>query len=103
MHKRFAAGILTGCCGALVTNPLDLLKTRMQAQASGDNATVGHQHGYAGVVDGVTRMLREEGVVGMYKVLAPAATLTRTPTYRLTLARNPDPDAHLHADPGPQS
>ena len=68
--KRFAAGILTGCCGALVTNPLDLLKTRMQAQASGDNAAVGHQHGYAGVVDGVTRMLREEGIVAMYKVRA---------------------------------
>ena len=67
MHTRFAAGILTGCCGAMVTNPLDLLKTRMQAQASGENAMVGHQHGYTGVFDGIRRMVTEEGVQGMYK------------------------------------
>lgn len=64
LHKRFAAGIITGCSGALVTNPLDLLKTRMQA---GGASGAGHQHNYRGVLDGASRMLREEGVAGLYK------------------------------------
>jgi len=68
LSKRFATGLFTGCCGALVTNPLDLLKTRMQAQASASSATAaGHQHGYTGLVDGLTRMVREEGVASVYK------------------------------------
>ena len=67
VHTRFAAGLATGCCGAIVTNPLDLLKTRMQAQAGGANAAVGHQHGYTGIGDGIQRMLIEEGFASAYK------------------------------------
>eukprot|EP00946_MAST-07B_sp_MAST-7B-sp1_P002569 g2569.t1 len=40
LHLKIAAGITTGSTAALVSNPLDLMKTRMQAQASGKNHTV---------------------------------------------------------------
>ena len=46
----------------------------MQAQASGANATVGFQHGYQGVSNGISRMTAEEGLMGMYKGL-PASML----------------------------
>ena len=67
---KLGAGLTVGCAGAMVTNPLDILKTRMQAQASGANAAVGHQHGYTGVRDGMVRILREERVGGLYKGLS---------------------------------
>jgi hypothetical protein len=91
-----AAGVTSGCTAALICNPLDLLKvrrtlcpsfeydvplktipyikTRMQAQASGANASVGFQHGYSGVSNGLFRVAAEEGITGMYKGL-PASML----------------------------
>lgn len=65
MATRFSAGLITGCLGAIVTNPLDLLKTRLQAQSS--IAAAGYQHGYTGIVDGLCRMAAEEGIASMYK------------------------------------
>eukprot|EP01065_Artemidia_motanka_P004238 TRINITY_DN12028_c0_g1_i1.p1 TRINITY_DN12028_c0_g1~~TRINITY_DN12028_c0_g1_i1.p1 ORF type:complete len:346 (+),score=93.07 TRINITY_DN12028_c0_g1_i1:128-1039(+) len=67
LWKRFVAGLCSGGTAAWVANPLDLLKVRMQAQAAGPNALVGYQHGYRGVVDGLTRVAKEEGVAGMWK------------------------------------
>eukprot|EP00937_MAST-01D_sp_MAST-1D-sp2_P006121 g6121.t1 len=67
LPTKFAAGLITGCCGALTTNPLDLLKVRMQAEASGANAAVGHQHGYKGILHGLSSMVGAEGYKGMYK------------------------------------
>ena len=46
-----------GSIASLVANPLDLLKTRMQSQASGENAQVGHQHRFAGHLMGLGRPL----------------------------------------------
>lgn len=63
---RFSAGLITGCLGAIVTNPLDLLKTRLQAQSHTSTAA-GHQHGYTGIIDGLCRMATEEGLASMYK------------------------------------
>ena len=48
------------------------MKTRMQAQASGANAAVGHQHAFSGVADGFKSLLREEGARGLWKGLPPS-------------------------------
>ena len=72
LWKKIAAGITTGATAALVANPLDIMKTRMQAQASGANAAVGHQHNFSGVADGFKSLLREEGARGLWKGLPPS-------------------------------
>jgi solute carrier family 25 protein 34/35 len=56
----------------MIANPLDILKVRLQAQASGANATVGHQHGYNGVMHGAVKILEQEGVAGMYNGIFPS-------------------------------
>ena len=42
--KRLLAGSLSGVMGAFSCNPFELVKTRLQSEASG-NIAVGHQHG----------------------------------------------------------
>ena len=72
LWKKIAAGVTTGSTAALICNPLDLMKTRMQAQASGKNATVGYQHKFAGVLDGFSTAVREDGVLGLWKGVSPS-------------------------------
>ena len=72
LWKKVAAGVTTGSTAALVCNPLDLMKTRMQAQASGANASVGYQHKFAGVLDGFSMAVKQDGVLGLWKGLSPS-------------------------------
>jgi solute carrier family 25 protein 34/35 len=72
LHLKIAAGITTGSTAALVSNPLDLMKTRMQAQASGKNAAVGFQHRFSGVAQGFQSLVKNEGVSGLWKGIAPS-------------------------------
>ena len=53
------AGVSAGGIATMVSNPLDLIKTRQQAMASATMADVGRE------------VLREEGVLGLWKVRAP--------------------------------
>ncbi|KAL2642644.1 hypothetical protein R1flu_010231 [Riccia fluitans] len=55
----------------LVTNPVWLVKTRLQLQAPG----YGSQKPYSGVRDAVTSILKEEGWRGLYKGLGPGLLL----------------------------
>lgn len=72
LHLKIAAGITTGSTAALVSNPLDLMKTRMQAQASGPNASVGYQHSFSGVAHGFRSLFQNEGVLGLWKGISPS-------------------------------
>jgi solute carrier family 25 protein 34/35 len=72
MYKKLAAGVTAGCTAAMIANPLDILKVRLQAQASGANASVGHQHGYTGIAHGVSKILEKEGIVGLYNGIFPS-------------------------------
>lgn len=55
------AGVLTGLSSAALTNPLDVVKTRLQTRAGGP-AT------WRGVV---AHLAREEGLAGFYRGVAP--------------------------------
>jgi hypothetical protein len=72
IYKKIAAGITTGSTAALICNPLDIIKTRMQAQAYGENANVGYQHPFSGVKDGFKNLLKKEGVLGLWKGVSPS-------------------------------
>eukprot|EP00451_Oxyrrhis_marina_P002639 CAMPEP_0204264298 /NCGR_PEP_ID=MMETSP0468-20130131/8926_1 /ASSEMBLY_ACC=CAM_ASM_000383 /TAXON_ID=2969 /ORGANISM="Oxyrrhis marina" /LENGTH=293 /DNA_ID=CAMNT_0051239159 /DNA_START=44 /DNA_END=925 /DNA_ORIENTATION=+ len=66
-YKRMMAGLCSGMTAAFASNPLDLLKVRMQAQAEGANAAVGYQHGHTGFISGQIRIFQEEGVRGAWR------------------------------------
>ena len=55
-----------------VTNPIWLVKTRLQLQVNG----VGDQKHYQGFRDAVQTILKEEGVLGLYRGFIPALFLT---------------------------
>ena len=62
---RVALAGLSNCCAATITNPLDVLKVRMQVDA--------HRGGGApGLGRTLASMLRDEGVLSLYRGLAPS-------------------------------
>lgn len=56
MRTRMSAGMLTGALAAFICNPLDLLKTRLQADATGASA-----------LDNMRGLLRDEGVLTLWR------------------------------------
>lgn len=62
------AGALGGFTSGVVTCPLDVIKTKLQAQATVKN---GSSRMYNGLVGTASVIWREEGVRGMYRGLGP--------------------------------
>lgn len=65
------AGVEAGSIMVVLTNPLWLIKTRLQIQGR-DQAL----KKYAGTTDAIRTIFREEGVQGFYKGFVPAILLT---------------------------
>lgn len=59
------AGAVAGCVTAVVTCPLDVLKTRLQNQGAISNAQ------YDGIWSSLRMIWRQEGMSGMYRGLSP--------------------------------
>lgn len=74
--ENFALAIAAGGCMVLVTNPIWLIKTRMQLQMKKSSDTHTVKKPYAGVIDAVRTIVREEGVLALYKGTVPALALT---------------------------
>ena len=72
----YTLSALSACAAETVTFPLDIIKTRLQAQGeragagSGTAAAAASQQ--RGMVATLTGIVREEGVVRVYRGLAPA-------------------------------
>ena len=62
---HFAASTVAGVASAIFSTPLDVVKTRLMAQAGGTVVEGAPQ--YAGVVDCFVRMPRHEGIACLYK------------------------------------
>ena len=65
------ASAVAGVVSAVCSTPVDVVKTRLMAQAGG--ATASGVVEYAGVLDCFTRMPRLEGVSALYKGFVPMA------------------------------
>ncbi|KAI3642431.1 hypothetical protein MP228_011986 [Amoeboaphelidium protococcarum] len=63
--KNLLAGALSGCITAIVTCPLDVLKTRLQNQGALRDTQ------YSGIIPSLRLIWREEGVRGLYRGLSP--------------------------------
>uniref|UniRef100_A0A060TDU4 Mitochondrial oxaloacetate transport protein n=1 Tax=Blastobotrys adeninivorans TaxID=409370 RepID=A0A060TDU4_BLAAD len=67
----FAAGALAACGAVTVTNPVELIKTRMQLQ--GELAAKGQaKKVYTGMVQGLITIFKHEGLRGIQRGLTPA-------------------------------
>jgi len=66
---HFAASIIAGLAGALTSNPIDVVKTRMMNQRNiSGNAS---QHIYTGTTDCFIRTVKSEGFMALYKGFIP--------------------------------
>ena len=72
------AGLVT----TVVTNPIWVVKTRLQLQRGGGAGGAGER--YAGFVDALVKIARKEGVGGLYKGLVPSVWLVSHGSIQLT-------------------
>lgn len=80
--SRAAASIVSACTlgfvSSLITSPLFLVKTRIQAFSGGSTIKVGGQHNYKHLADGLYRIAKAEGVRGLWHGAQLAAVRTAT-------------------------
>uniref|UniRef100_A0A7N0UJD8 Uncoupling protein 3 n=1 Tax=Kalanchoe fedtschenkoi TaxID=63787 RepID=A0A7N0UJD8_KALFE len=65
LPEKAAVGGFSGMIGQVVASPADLVKVRMQADGRS-----GHQR-YSGVADALTKIVRAEGVGGLWRGVVP--------------------------------
>ena len=96
------SGAASGILGAAAGSPFFLVKTRLQSYSP--FLPVGTQHDYKNAVDGMTKIWRREGIVGLYRGVGPAMIRTgfgssvQLPTYFFAKRRLV---RHLSMDEGP--
>lgn len=73
---NFGMAIVSGACMVFLTNPVWLIKTRMQLQMKKSADSYGAKKPYKGIVDAVRTIVREEGFWALYKGTVPALALT---------------------------
>ncbi|KAG7388843.1 hypothetical protein PHYPSEUDO_011677 [Phytophthora pseudosyringae] len=78
-----ASAAIAGATASLLTNPLDLVKLRLQVQRA--YATEGAPAAYSGIVDGLTQVIRKEGVLALYKG-AGARVAFHAPSTAITMS-----------------
>ncbi|PWY99681.1 mitochondrial carrier [Testicularia cyperi] len=71
----FAAGASSGCVGAILGNPLFLIKARIQAYSP--HFVIGKaSHNYKSTIDGLSRIFKEEGFRGLVRGMDAAVLRT---------------------------
>lgn len=74
-----------GIAVSVVTNPIWVVKTRLQLQDKVAHGKGGASHLYKGTVDCIKRIVRDEGVAGLYKGLLPSVFLVSHGAIQLTV------------------
>jgi solute carrier family 25 aspartate/glutamate transporter 12/13 len=72
---NFALGGIAGASGATMVYPIDLVKTRMQNQRS---SVVGEPQMYKNSLDCVSKVFRNEGLLGFYSGIGPQLLVSHT-------------------------
>lgn len=75
---NYIAGTFAGCFTVVVTNPIWVIKTRLELQRAG-------QEHYRGLIQTTKRIVAEEGTAGLYKGLVPALILTSNGAIQLMI------------------
>eukprot|EP00308_Calcidiscus_leptoporus_P004876 CAMPEP_0119381182 /NCGR_PEP_ID=MMETSP1334-20130426/61744_1 /TAXON_ID=127549 /ORGANISM="Calcidiscus leptoporus, Strain RCC1130" /LENGTH=265 /DNA_ID=CAMNT_0007401233 /DNA_START=306 /DNA_END=1103 /DNA_ORIENTATION=- len=65
-------GFLTGAVTAVCTEPLDVIRLRLQTQQRGEGKV---DFGYNGLVDGFAKLARQEGVLALWRGILPRLLL----------------------------
>ncbi|KAG2768310.1 hypothetical protein PC129_g1946 [Phytophthora cactorum] len=78
-----ASAAVAGATASFLTNPLDLIKLRLQVQRA--YASEGTPASYRGIVDGLTQVIRMEGVLALYKG-AGARVAFHAPSTAITMS-----------------
>lgn len=60
---------------AIATEPLDVVRTRLQTQRRPDAGVGGTDFGYTGLLDGLVKAARTEGVLVLWRGLLPRLLL----------------------------
>ncbi|XP_070799011.1 kidney mitochondrial carrier protein 1 isoform X2 [Pituophis catenifer annectens] len=68
VYTHFLASFTCGLAGALASNPIDVVRTRMMNQTS---LRTGPQHGYKGTLDCLLQTWKNEGFFALYKGFWP--------------------------------
>lgn len=68
--EKIGAGLAAGALAALIGNPADLALVRMQADTTLPPA---QRRNYKGIVDAVVRIIRQEGVLALWRGSTPTA------------------------------
>ncbi|DAZ99506.1 TPA: hypothetical protein N0F65_005378 [Lagenidium giganteum] len=79
-----ACAATAGAAASFLTNPLDLIKLRLQVQRAGAADTTSAAM-YTGVVDGLTKVIRTEGVLALFKG-AGARVAFHAPSTAITMS-----------------
>lgn len=66
LFKKISAAMTTGALGMCIANPTDVVKIRLQASRG-----VGGQQRYSGAIDAYKTIIRDEGVLGLWRGIAP--------------------------------
>jgi hypothetical protein len=69
--QKLLAGMIAGAIGAIVGNPADLTMVRMQADGK---APSNERYNYTSVGNGLSRIIREEGVLNLWRGSSPTIT-----------------------------
>jgi len=68
-------GFLTGALTAIATEPLDVVRTRLQTQKRRTASVGGTDFGYTGLVDGLRKAVKQEGLIVLWRGLLPRLLL----------------------------
>lgn len=74
--ESFALACSSGAVLVGLTNPIWLIKTRMQLQMTQTAKSQGMKAPYTGIIDAARTIVREEGAAALYKGAGPALMLT---------------------------
>ena len=95
LWQKAAAGLTAGGLGALVGSPADLTLIRMQADTT---LPVAQRRNYKGVVDAMSRIVREDGVGGLFRGAGP--TVVRAMALNMGMLASNDQVKEMIADAG---
>ncbi|KAG2485519.1 hypothetical protein HYH03_015791 [Edaphochlamys debaryana] len=71
LRVQLVAGGLAGGCAAAVTNPLDVVKTRLQTSGATSGTSYGAKYESAAVLDTLRQIVREEGMQAVWQGVKP--------------------------------